>query len=157
MYLCITSETMHPFSTSAITFYLLSSTFANALVMHEWSSREAAAARAKAISPEVKANVSATINQWLSDIQAVNTFVDTVRSCENPTAISSQAADAFKAAQNEGVSNSILQQDVTLDNSGKTAAQALLAQFNIIGPAINDTIFNPNNLNRNLDAINGAR
>ena len=116
-----------------------------------------AGAGAKVVSPQVKANVSAQIDKWLSDIEAVNTFVDTVGSVTNPATISSMAATAFVAAQNEGASNTILQQDVKLDASGQAAAQALIGQFNIIGPAINDTISNPGNLQENLDAINGAR
>jgi hypothetical protein len=109
------------------------------------------------VSAQVKANVSAQIDKWLGDIKSVNTFVDTVGSVTDPAVISSMAATAFVAAQNEGVSNTVLQQDVTLDASGLAAAQALIGQFNIIGPAINDTIFNPGNVQKNLDAINGAR
>jgi hypothetical protein len=109
------------------------------------------------VSAQVKANVSAQIDKWLCDIKSVNTFVDIVGSVTDPAVISSMAATAFVAAQNEGVSNTVLQQDVTLDASGLAAAQALIGQFNIIGPAINDTIFNPGNVQKNLDAINGAR
>lgn len=67
------------------------------------------------------------------------------------------AATAFAAAQNEGASNAVLQQDVKLDASGRAAAQALIGKFNIIGPAINDTITNPGSLQKNLHAINSAR
>jgi hypothetical protein len=105
----------------------------------------------------VKANVTAQISKWLGDIESVNNFVDTVGSVTDPVVISSMAATAFVAAQDEGASNTILQQDVTLDASGQAAAKALLGQFNIIGPAINDTIFNPGNVQKNLNAINGAR
>ncbi len=66
------------------------------------------------------------------------------------------AATAFVAAQNEDASNTILQQDVKLDASGQAAAQALVGKFNIIGTAINDTISNPGNLQKNLGVINGA-
>ncbi|TVY17531.1 hypothetical protein LARI1_G006551 [Lachnellula arida] len=109
------------------------------------------------VSAQVKANVSAQIDKWLSDIESVNIFVDTVGSVKDTAKISSMAATAFVAAQNEGASNTILQLDVTLDASGQAAAQELVGQFNIIGPAINDTISNPGNLQKNLDAINGAR
>ena len=128
-----------------ITFCLAASTLAKHMAFHE------------GVSAEVKANVSAQIDKWLSDIESVNTFVDTVGSVTNPAIISSMAATAFVAAQNEGASNTILQQDVKLDASGQAAAQALVGKFNIIGPAINDTISNPGNLQKNLDAINGAR
>jgi len=116
-----------------------------------------AGAAAGAVSAQLKAKVSATIHQWLKDIITVNNFVDTVGSITDPAIISSMAATTFVAAQNEGTSNADLQKDVTLDASGQAAAQALLGQFDIIGPAINDTIFNPGNLQKNLDAINGAR
>ncbi|KIN06866.1 hypothetical protein OIDMADRAFT_46790 [Oidiodendron maius Zn] len=128
-----------------ITFCLAASTLANPMVLHEVP------------SAQVKANVSAQINKWLHDIKSVNNFVDTVGNVTNSTLISSMAATAFIAAQNEGASNTILQNDVKLDACGQAAAEALVGQFNIIGPAINDTISNPGNLQKNLDAINGAR
>ena len=128
-----------------ITFFLAASTLAKHMAFHE------------GVSAEVKANVSAQIDKWLGDIQSVNNFIDTVGNVTNLTLISSMAATAFIAAQNEGASNNILQQDVKLDACGQAAAQALVGQFNIIGPAINDTISNPGNLQKNLDAINGAR
>jgi len=103
---------------------------------------------AKEVSPQVKANVSAQIDTWLRDIESVNNFVDTVSSITNPVVISSMAAMAFVAAQNEGASNAILQQDVKLDLSGQAAAQALIGKFNVIGPAINDSITNPDNLQK---------
>jgi hypothetical protein len=141
-----------------IAFSLVASTLANPMALPENCHGGAGAgAAAKAVSPQVKANVSAQIDKWLSDIESVNNFVDTVGSVANPAIISSMAATAFVAAQNEGASNTILQQDVTLDASGRAAAQALVGKFNIIGPAINDTISNPGNLQKNLDAINGAR
>ena len=105
----------------------------------------------------MKANVSAQIDKWLRDIESVNNFIDTISSITNPVVISSMAATAFIAVQNEGASNTILQQDVKLDASGQAAAQALIGKFSIIGPAFNDTISNPGNLQKNLDAINGAR
>lgn len=111
----------------------------------------------RAVSAQVKANVSSQINEWLGAIESVNTFVDTVGSVTDPAKISSMAATAFIAAQKEGASNTILQQDVKLDASGQAAAQALVGKFNIIGPAINDTASNPGNLKKNLDAINSAR
>ena len=145
-----------------IAFSLVASTLANPMALPENRhggprTGAGAGAAAKVVSPQVKANVSAQIDKWLSDIESVNNFVDTVGSVTNPAIISSMAATAFVAAQNEGASNTILQQDVTLDASGQAAAQALVGQFNIIGPAINDTISNPGNLQKNLDAINGAR
>jgi hypothetical protein len=139
-----------------IAFTLVASTLANPMAV-PGNRHSGAGASAQVVSPQVKANVSAQIDKWLSDIKSVNTFVDTVGSVTNAATISSMAATAFVAAQNEGASNTILQQDVTLDASGRAAAQALLGQFNIIGPAINDTIFNPGNVQKNLDAINGAR
>ncbi|KAF8848923.1 hypothetical protein BDZ45DRAFT_680901 [Acephala macrosclerotiorum] len=141
-----------------IAFSLVASTLANPMALAEnHHGRAGAGASTNVVSPQVKANVSAQIDKWLSDIESVNTFVDTVGSVTDPAIVSSMAATAFVAAQNEGASNTILQQDVTLDASGQAAAQALIGKFNIIGPAINDTIFNPGNLQKNLDAINGAR
>jgi hypothetical protein len=134
------------------------STLANPMTLPEnRHSGAGAGTAAEVVSAQVKANVSAQIDKWLSDIKSVNNFVDTIGSITNPATISSMAATAFVAAQNEGASNTILQQDVTLDASGQAAAQALVGKFNIIGPAINDTISNPGNLQKNLDAINGAR
>ena len=111
----------------------------------------------KTKSPQVKANVSAQIDKWLRDIESVSSFVDTFSSIANPKIISSMAATAFAVAQNEGASNAVLQQDVKLDASGRAAAQVLIGKFNIIGPAINDTITNPGNPQKNLHAINSAR
>jgi hypothetical protein len=132
-----------------IAFSLVAFTLANPVALPE--------NRRGVVSAQLKASVLAQINEWLSDIKSVNTFVDTVGSVTNPATISSMAATAFVAAQNEGASNTILQQDVTLDACGKAAAEALVGKFNIIGPAINDTIFNPGNVQKNLAAINGAR
>lgn len=101
--------------------------------------------------------VAGTIQNWLNDIAAVNNFVDTAGRLQDNQAISDAAAQAFVAAQDEGTSNTDLGNDVQLDASGLAASQALQDQFNIIGPAINDTITNPQNLQKNLDAINGAR
>ncbi|KAH8588344.1 hypothetical protein B0O99DRAFT_693627 [Bisporella sp. PMI_857] len=149
-----------------IAFYLITAIWANPLVLHEKhmaGGRQGAGAAAGAgnatgrVCAEVKANVTAQISKWLGDIESVNKFVDTVGSVTDLEVISSMAATAFVAAQDEGASNTILQQDVTLDASGQAAAKALLGQFNIIGPAINDTIFNPGNVKKNLNAINGAR
>lgn len=84
--------------------------------------------------------------------------MDNVLKEKDAKIVSSMAATAFKAAQVEGDSNTALQADVKdLDASGKQAGQDLLAQFNIIGPAINDTISNPQNVVKNVGAINGAR
>jgi len=113
--------------------------------------------KAAAVPEDVKANVTGQINQWLKDISTVNNFVDSVGLSNDETVIKAMAGVAFKAAQDEGVSNTVLSQAVTLDAKGKAASQALLAQFNIIGPAINDTITNPQNFKKNVDAINGAR
>ncbi|KAK8057924.1 hypothetical protein PG996_011861 [Apiospora saccharicola] len=102
--------------------------------------------------------VQDTITAWQNAIKGVNTFVDNVLKEKDPKVVSSMAATAFKSAQVEGDSNTALQADVkNLDASGTQAAQALLAQFNIIGPAINDTIANPQNVVKNVGAINGAR
>jgi hypothetical protein len=144
-----------------LAFCLAVSTLANPIAMpkkqYGGSRAVAGAAAPTGVSPQVKAKVTTQINKWLSDIESVNTFVDTVGKVTDPATISSLAAKAFVAAQDEGASNTILQQDVTLDASGKAAAQALVGQFNIIGPAINDTVSNPANLQKNLNAINGAR
>ena len=148
---------MQFFTILPIAFSLVASTLANPMALPGHRHSGAGAGAVKAVSPQVKANVSAQIDKWLSDIESVNTFVDTVGSVTDPATISSMAATAFVAAQDEGASNTILQQDVTLDACGQAAAQALVGQFNIIGPAINDTISNPGNLQKNLDAINGAR
>lgn len=101
--------------------------------------------------------VSSAIDSWLQDIKDVNTFVDTAANLKNAQDISDAAATAFVAAQDEGTQNDNLAKLANLDASGLAANQDLLNQFNIIGPAINDTISNPQNLQKNLDAINGAR
>lgn len=129
------------------------------------NNNNAAAAAAGGNTNNANANVDAatqqkvagTIQNWLNDIAAVNNFVDTAGQLQNNQDISDAAAQAFVAAQDEGTSNTDLGNDVQLDASGLAASQALLDQFNIIGPAINDTITNPQNLQKNLDAINGAR
>lgn len=105
----------------------------------------------------VAQQVSDAIDKWLQDIQAVNDFVDTAGQLDNNQDISDAAATALVAAQDEGVENDNLQKLVDLDASGLAAATDLLNQFNIIGPAIQDTVDNPQNLQKNLDAINGAR
>lgn len=101
--------------------------------------------------------VTTSIEKWLQDIQAVNTFVDTAGGLQSAQEISAAASTAFVAAQDEGTQNDALQKLVQLDASGLSAAQDLLNQFNIIGPAINDTISNPQNVQKNIAAINGAR
>ncbi|KAK1956019.1 hypothetical protein LY78DRAFT_663854 [Colletotrichum sublineola] len=109
------------------------------------------------VDPALQAKVLGTINSWLGDIQTVNNFVDTAGQLKSNAEISNAAATAFVAAQGEGDSSNALQKDVKLDAKGQAAAQALNDQFNIIGPAINDTISNPQNLQANLAKINGAR
>jgi hypothetical protein len=109
------------------------------------------------VDAALQQKVAGTIQNWLNDIAAVNSFVDSAGQLKNNQEISDAAAKAFVSAQDEGTSNSDLAKDVQLDASGLAANQALLDQFNIIGPAINDTITNPQNLQKNLDAINGAR
>ncbi|KAI7774343.1 hypothetical protein LA080_008869 [Diaporthe eres] len=109
------------------------------------------------VDAALQQKVAGTIQNWLNDIAAVNSFVDTAGQLQNNQDISDAAAQAFVAAQDEGTSNTDLGNDVQLDASGLAASQALQDQFNIIGPAINDTISNPQNLQKNLDAINGAR
>ncbi|KIM92961.1 hypothetical protein OIDMADRAFT_62085 [Oidiodendron maius Zn] len=149
---------MQFFTILPIAFCLAASTLSNPIALPEKYHRGVGGGpRTKEVSPQVKANVSAQIDKWLRDIESVNNFVDTISSITNPAVISSMAATAFVAAQNEGASNAILQQDVKLDAPGQAAAQALIGKFNIIGPAINDTISNPGNVQKNLDAINGAR
>lgn len=117
----------------------------------------AANAANASVNAATQQQVSSTIQKWLSDIATVNNFVDTASQLTDAKQISDFAAQTFVAAQDEGASNTALQQAVQLDASGLSAAQDLLNQFNIIGPAINDTISNPQNLQKNLDAINGAR
>lgn len=117
----------------------------------------ASSANAGNVNAATQQTVSDTIQKWLSDIATVNNFVDTAGQLTDAQQISDFAAKTFVAAQDEGTSNTALQQAVQLDASGLSAAQDLLNQFNIIGPAINDTISNPQNLQKNLDAINGAR
>ncbi|KAI3390504.1 hypothetical protein diail_9494, partial [Diaporthe ilicicola] len=109
------------------------------------------------VDAAVQQKVAGTIQKWVNDIAAVNSFVDTAGQLKSNKDISDAAAKAFVAAQDEGTSNTDLGKDVQLDASGLAASKALLNQFNIIGPAINDTISNPQNLQKNLDAINGAR
>ena len=60
--------------------------------------------RTKEVSPQLKASVSAQIDKWLRDIESVNNFIGTISSITNPAVISSLAATAFVAAQNEGAS-----------------------------------------------------
>jgi hypothetical protein len=109
-------------------------------------------------SAQVKHNVTVTIAQWQSDINTVNTFVDTVLSFKNdPSEVSRLATIAFRAAQNEGTSNTILSSEVKLDASGKAASEALLPKFNIIGPAINDTIYKPQDVQKNVNKVNAER
>lgn len=103
------------------------------------------------------AQVSTSIDTWIKDIAAVNTFVDTAGALKSDAEISQAAATAFVAAQDEGTQNDALAKLVKLDASGLSANQDLANQFGIIGPAINDTISNPGNLQKNLAAINGAR
>ncbi|EFQ31365.1 hypothetical protein CGRA01v4_10927 [Colletotrichum graminicola] len=110
-----------------------------------------------AANAALQTKVLGTVNQWLGDIQTVNNFVDTAGKLKSNAEISNAAATAFVAAQNEGDSNNAVQADVQLDSKGLAAAKALVDQFNIIGPAINDTIANPQNLKANLAKINGAR
>jgi len=101
--------------------------------------------------------VSDSINKWLKDIEAVNKFVDTAGTLKDNAAISKAASTALVAAKDEGVNNDALANLTTLDASGKSANKGLAAQFAIIGPAIKDTVSNPQNLKKNLAAINGAR
>ncbi|CAN8102952.1 unnamed protein product [Discula destructiva] len=101
--------------------------------------------------------VASSINSWLQDIQNVNTFVDTAGGLTSAQDISNAAATAFVSAQDEGTQNNNLAQLTTLDASGNAANIDLANQFNIIGPAINDTASNPQNLQMNLAKINGAR
>lgn len=101
--------------------------------------------------------VQDNVNQWLQDIKDVNTFVDTAAGLQSDQEISDAAKTAFVAAQDEGTQNDNLAAAVKLDSLGALANKDLANQFGIIGPAINDTIFNPQNLQKNLDAINGAR
>jgi hypothetical protein len=108
-------------------------------------------------SLEVKKNVTITIAEWLADIDVVNKFVDTVGNTTDPKLISVMAAVAYPAAMGEGTSNTIISEEVTLDATGEAASKALPAKFNIIGPAINDTIFHPENVKKNVAAVNGQR
>jgi hypothetical protein len=108
-------------------------------------------------SLEVKKNVTIIIYEWLADIAAVNKFVDTVGFTTDPKLISVMAAAAYPAAKNEGASNTIISSEVTLDATGEAASKALPAKFNIIGPAINDTIFHPENVKKNVAAVNAQR
>lgn len=108
-------------------------------------------------SPATKANVTAQIFEWLSDIDRVNFFVDTVLLYNDPKIISAMAAAALPAAMNEGTSNTIISKEVVLDASGEAASKALPPKFDVIGPAINDTIYQPENVRRNVAAVNGQR
>lgn len=101
--------------------------------------------------------VTAAIESWLKDIQGVNKFVDSAATLKTDAEITAAATAALKFAENEGVQNDALAKLVKLDEAGVTANKALAAQFEIIGPAIKDTIANPKNLQKNLDAINKAR
>lgn len=105
------------------------------------------------VNAATQQKVAGTIQNWLNDIAAVNSFVDTAGQLQNNQDISDAAAQAFVAAQDEGTSNTDLGNDVQLDASGLAASQALQDQFNIIGPAINDTISNPQNLQKNSTAV----
>ncbi|TVY60805.1 hypothetical protein LSUE1_G010219, partial [Lachnellula suecica] len=111
-------------------------------------------ALASSYTPETRANVTLTIYEWLADIAAVNYFVDHAPSSSDPSAL---ARAAFPAAQNEATSNTILSERVKLDAKGEAASLALPAGFAIIGPAINDTIYHPENVRKNVAAVNGQR
>lgn len=117
----------------------------------------AAAAKGKAAGAADAQQVQDSVDKWLQDIKDVNTFVDTALSLKSNQEISDAAATAFIAAQDEGTQNDFLAGAVQLDSIGALANKDLANQFGIIGPAINDTISNPQNLQKNLDAINGAR
>lgn len=109
------------------------------------------------VDADTAQDVTDAINKWLDDIKAVNDFVDTAGQLDNDQDIIDAATTALAAAQDEGVENDALAGLVDLDASGLAANTDLLNQFNIIGPAIQDTVDNPQNLQKNLDAINGAR
>lgn len=64
---------------------------------------------------------------------------------------------AFAAAQEESTSNTVLLSEVKLDAKGEAASKALVPGFNVIGPAINDTIYQPQNVKRNVDIVNEQR
>lgn len=102
-------------------------------------------------------DVSAAIDKWLQDIKAVNKFVDTAGGLKSDADITNAAKTALKAAMDEGTQNDALASLTTLDSAGAAANKDLAGQFNIIGPAIKDTTTNPQNLQKNLNAINGAR
>lgn len=118
-----------------------------------------ATAMANGTTTQQQQQVTAAIDAWLRDIQAVNTFVDTAGAlgADQPQAVSDAAATALVAAKDEGTQNDALAALVALDASGRAAAADLANQFGIIGPAIEDTVANPQNVQKNLDAINGAR
>eukprot|EP00918_Siedleckia_nematoides_P055180 GHVU01120358.1.p1 GENE.GHVU01120358.1~~GHVU01120358.1.p1 ORF type:complete len:179 (+),score=24.68 GHVU01120358.1:68-604(+) len=108
-------------------------------------------------STQVKRNVTEQIQIWQNAIDTVNTFVDTVLLVTDPAEVSRMAATAFAAAQNEQTSNAILSGEITLDASGEAASKALIPQFGVIGPAINETIYQPQNVQKNVDTINKQR
>lgn len=148
--------------TAAITLALVAAAFANPLPAkgnnkNSNSNNNNAADAANANADDTAQQVTDAINTWLDDIKAVNTFVDTAGQLDNDQDIIDAATTALAAAQDEGVENDALAGLVDLDASGLAANQDLLNQFNIIGPAIQDTVDNPQNLQKNLDAINGAR
>jgi chromosome condensin MukBEF ATPase and DNA-binding subunit MukB len=147
---------MHSFLTLVTFFWLLAGQFVYAAVLPD-NSGAYLASRQVTASPALVANVSAAIARWLDDIEAVNNFVDTAINSQSLAAVSGQASAALVAAQNEGASLAILQADVPLGPAGQAAALALPGQFAIIGPAIQDVITNPQNLQQDLNLINGAR
>ncbi|KUJ18912.1 uncharacterized protein LY89DRAFT_732451 [Mollisia scopiformis] len=109
-------------------------------------------------SASVKKNVTEQIAIWQSAIDTVNNFVDTVLIFANDsTEVSKMAVVAFAAAQEESSSNTILSDEVQIDASGEAASKALVPGFNIIGPAINDTIYQPQNVKKNVDTVNEER
>lgn len=133
--------------------YAAALTLALAAIVAAKPAKGGKASSKAALAQQVQDNV----DQWLQDIKDVNTFVDTALNLKSDQEISDAAATAFTAAQDEGTQNDNLAGAVQLDSLGALANKDLANQFGIIGPAINDTIFNPQNLQKNLDAINGAR
>jgi hypothetical protein len=109
-------------------------------------------------SAATKQNVTEQIALWQAAIDTVNNFVDTVLLfASDPSEVSNMAKVAFAAAQEESSSNTILSSEVKLDAKGEAASKELVPGFNVIGPAINNTIYQPQNVKKNVDTVNGER
>lgn len=105
------------------------------------------------------ANVTGSITQWSSDIDGVNTFVDTIGNCSSTVMAKSMAQTALGFAQDEGAQLNVLKVVPGLDASGEAAVGALPNLFNGIGGSIQAIIDDPSpaSVASNVANINNLR